>query len=149
MKTTHTDRSIKFIDWLGTDDMHGNSKEWLSELKFVKDEQLFFEDLISSFTLQLIDEKHFSENKKVIEALQSSIQEIETLIKTVTKHKNNLKIMVDETYKPKKEERYKEKHKNITVTVYQFLKAHKKLKTQLFDIIKDIKKTEKQKRLIT
>jgi Cdc6-like AAA superfamily ATPase len=148
MKTTHTDRSIKFIEWLSPNDMHGNSKEWLSELKFVEDEQLFFEDLITSFTLQLIDKQHFSENKKVIEALQSAIQEIETLVKTVTKHKNNLKIMVDEIDQLKEEERYKEEHKNLTVTIYQFLKGHKKLKTQLFDIIKDIKKTEKQKRLI-
>lgn len=149
MKTTHTDRSIKFVEWLSTDDMHGNSKEWLSELKFVKDEQLFLEDLITTFTLQLIDKQHFSENKKAIEALQISIQEIETLIKKVILHQNNIEIMVDEIDQLKEEEKYKEEHKNVTRIVHQFLKEHKKLKTQLFDIIKEIKKTEKQKRLIT
>jgi hypothetical protein len=46
--------------------MHNNSKEWLSELNFIKDEHLFLEGLIKSFTLQLVDKNHFSENKKLL-----------------------------------------------------------------------------------
>jgi hypothetical protein len=148
MKTTHTDRSIKFVEWLSADDMHSNSKAWLSELKFIEDEQFFLEDLITLFTLQLIDKEHFSENKKVIKALHSSIQEDETLITTVTKHQNNLKIMVDGVDQLKEEDKYREEHKNLTVVIHQFLKEFQKLKIQLFDIIKDIKKNEKQKRLL-
>ena len=148
MKTTHTDKSIKLIEWLSADDMHSNSKEWLSELEFVKDEHLFLEDLIKSFTLQLIDKEHLEENKKVIETISSFKKENETLLKLVNNHKNNLKILVDGIDQPKEEEKYKNEHKHLTVTVHKFLKDYKLLKIQLFDIIKDIKKTGKQKRLL-
>ncbi|WP_299667797.1 hypothetical protein [uncultured Polaribacter sp.] len=149
MKTTHTDRSVKFVEWLSADDMHSNSKEWLSELKFIEDEHLFLEDLITSFTLQLIDKKHFSDNKKVIEAVHDFSKENDTLIKIVTKHQKNLKIIVDGIDQPKEEEKYKNEHKKLTLTIHKFLKNYKSLKIKLFDIIKNIKKTQKQKRLIS
>jgi len=148
METTHTDRSIKFIEWLSAEDMHSNSKEWLSELEFIKDEHLFFEDLIKSFTLQLIELQDFSENKKIIDAISSSNKENETLIKVVKKHEKNLKIMVDGIDQPKKEETYKNEHIDLTLIVHKFLKNYKLLKVELFDLIKNIKKTEKQKRLL-
>ena len=149
MKTTHTERSIKFIEWLSAEDMHGNSKEWLSELEFIKDEHLFFEDLIKSFTLQLIDKKHFSDNRKVIKAINSSSKENEILIKVISKHENNLTVLIDGIDQPKEEQAYRNEHRNLTVIVHKFLKNFKLLKRQLFDIIKNIKKTEKQKHLLS
>jgi translation initiation factor 2 gamma subunit (eIF-2gamma) len=149
MKTTHTERSIKFIEWLSAEDMHSNSKEWLSELEFIKDEHLFFEDLIKSFTLQLIDKKNFSDNRKVIKAINSSSKENEILIKVVSKHENNLTILVDGIDQPKAEQVYRDEHRNLTVIVHKFSKDFKQLKLKLFDIIKNIKKTEKQKHLLS
>ncbi|MGK0412095.1 MAG: hypothetical protein ACJA1B_000284 [Polaribacter sp.] len=149
MKTTHTETSIKLIEWLSAEDMHSNSKEWLSELEFIKDEHLFFEDLIKSFTLQLIDEKHFSDNRKVIKAINSSSKENEILIKFVSKHENNLTILVDGIDQPKEEQTYRNEHRNLTVIIHKFLKDFKLLKLKLFNIIKNIRKKEKQKHLLT
>ena len=102
MKTTPTNSSIKFIKWLSAADMHNNTKEWLSELEFIKVEHLFLDNIINSFALQLIDETYFSDSKKVIEALNTSAKENEKLIKVIRKHENDLKIMVDDINQLKK-----------------------------------------------
>ena len=70
MKTIQT--RARYVEWLSAEDMHKGSKEWLSELEFVKDEHLFFEDLIKSFTLQLINPEKFAHNKEIIDAINKS-----------------------------------------------------------------------------
>lgn len=148
MKTTLTNSSTKFIKWLSAEDMHDNAKECLSELEFIKVEHLFLDNIINSFALQLIDKTYFSDSKKVIEALNTSAKENEILIKVIRKHENDLKIMVDDIDQLKEEEDYKDEHRNCTVIIHKFLKDYRLLKEELFNIIKSIKKTQKQKRLI-
>lgn len=148
MKTTHTNRSTKFIELLSIEDMHSNSKEWLSELNFIKDEQLFLEDLIKSFTLQLIELQDFTKNKKIIDAISDSSKENEALLKVVKKHESKLEALVDGTNQLQKEKLYKEKHTDLTLTIHQFLTDYKLLKLAFFKVIKKIKKTQKQKRLL-
>lgn len=63
MKTKHI--NPKFVEWFSAEVMHENSNEWLSELGYINDELLFFNDLIKSYTLQLIGSKHFNESKKI------------------------------------------------------------------------------------
>jgi len=146
MKTTQT--HTKFKEWLSVEDIHNDSKEWLLELAFLKDEYLFFEELMKSYTLQLIDLQDYSKNKKIIDTISNYKKENNNLIKLVQEHVNKLEILVDGINKPKEEEAYKKGHKSLKVLVKNFLKENKVLKLKLFNIIKKIKKTEKQKRLI-
>lgn len=48
MKTTHI--RTKFIEWLSAEDMHSNSKEWLSELELRGTE--------TTMNIQFIMQKH-------------------------------------------------------------------------------------------
>lgn len=146
MITTQT--HAKFVEWLSAEEMHRASKSWLSELLFIKDEHLFFEDLIKSHTFQLLDKEKFSDNKEVIDAINRSQRRNNELIKSVQKHENKLEIMVDGIDQLKEEEAYKKEHRDLIIGVNDFLKNYKILKTQLFDIIKNIKKLEKQRRLL-
>ena len=123
--------------------MHYGSQEWLSELQFIKDEHLFFEDLIKSYTLQLISPEKFSHNTEVIDAINRSQKQNNLLIKAIITHKNDLKIMVDGIDQIKEEEAYKKVHRGFIIEVSEYLKYYRLLKTQLFDIIKSIKKEEK------
>ena len=143
MKTTQTE--ARYVEWLSPEEMHKGSQEWLSELRFIKDEHFFFENLIKSNTLQLIDPEKFSHNIEVIDAINRSQRRNEFLIKAIKVHKNDLKIMVDGIDKPKKEEAYKKEHRDLIMKISEYLKNYKRLKTQLFDIIKKIKKEEKQR----
>ena len=146
METTQT--QARYVEWLSAGQMHQASKDWLSELRFIKDEHLFFEDLIKSFTLQLINPEKFSHNKEIIDALNRSQKKNNFFIEAVKVHKNELQIMVDGIDQSKEEAAYKKEHRGLIVEINAFQENYRILKTQLFDIIKSIKKEEKQRRLI-
>lgn len=138
----------KYEAWLSAETMHKGSTKWLSELYFAKDEQLFFDDLVKSYTLQLIDSKHFSESKKIVDQLNALQKETNLLLDTVINHAKGLKVMVDGINEIEKEDAYKEKHGKLIITISQFLEKYRTLKSQLFTLIKSIIKEGKQKRLL-
>ena len=146
MKTTKTE--VKYVEWLNAEDMHEASKKWISELSFVKDEQQFFEDLIKSYTLQLLDSQNFPKSKEIVESLNKLQKKNYTLIKMIKTHENKLQIIVDGIDQLKEEKTYKNKHRALILDVSKFLREYRKLKTQLFDIIKVVMKKEKQKHLL-
>ena len=139
---------LKYTEWLDADEMHEASKEWLSELNFIKDEHLFFEDLVTQFTSQLIAFNNFSSNKEIIDAINRSQKQNNTLIEAVKIHENELQIMVDGIDQLKEEKAYTKAHNNLIIAITDFLKEYRKLKTQLFDILKSIKKEYKNRHLL-
>jgi hypothetical protein len=138
----------KYQNWLSAETMHNGSLKWLSELEFAKIEQLFFNDLVKSYTLQLIDSKHFSESQKIIEQLRMLEKQNKTLLEKIKNHEGGLLIMVDGVNQVEEENAYKEVHAKLIITVDKFLKRYKILKTQLFSLVKAIIKEGKQKRLL-
>jgi hypothetical protein len=146
MKTIHT--KAKHTEWLSADEMHYESKRWLSELEFFKEEQLFFEDLIRSFTLQILDNNHFEDSKKLIEKLTKIVKQNETLINAVKSHEKELTIMVDGIDQIKEETEYRKEHRNLIELISEFKKRYQSLKTKLFSLVKVVMKASKQKRLI-
>ena len=146
MKTTQT--HLRYVEWLSADEMHEASKEWLSELNFIKDEHLFFEYLVTQFTSQLIAFGNLSSNKKIIDAINKSQKQNNTLIEAVKIHKNELQIMVDGIDQLEEEKTYGKKHGNFIIAITGFLNEYQLLKTQLFDIIKNVKKENKNTHLL-
>lgn len=138
----------KYVEWLDAEHMHGASRNWLSELQFIKDEQKFLEDLIKSYTLQLIDSKNFSNSQEIVDILKKLEKRNKSLIDEVKTHENKLEIMVDGIDQIEEEEAYKQTHRELIININNYLKDYRKLKTRLFGTIKDIMKSEKQKRLL-
>jgi len=141
-------KEVKYEAWLSTETMHSNTRKWLSELKFAENEQLFFDDLVKSYTLQLIDSKHFAESKKVVDKLSALQKETNILIDKVRNHEKGLKIMVDGLNELKKEDIYRDKHGKLIIIMSNYLEKYRTLKTQLFSLVKGIIKEGKQKRLL-
>ena len=92
MITTKT--QAKFIEWLCADEMYQASKKWYSELSFIKDEQLFFDGLIKTYTLQLLDKNKFERNKESIELLITSQKKVDELLEIVKIHSNDFLLSV-------------------------------------------------------
>lgn len=138
----------KYEAWLSTETMHKDTTEWLSELRFTQDEQLFFDDLVKSYTIQLIDEKHFAESKEMVGQLGTLQKETDRLINSVISHEKGLKIMVDGINQIQEENAYKEEHGKLIIKVSEFLEKYRTLKSQLFKLIKSILVESKQKRLL-
>lgn len=146
MKTKQ--REAKYVAWLSTETMHNASRKWLSELEFAKDEQLFFDDLVKSYTLQLIDSKYFSTSKNIISQINDIQIETNKLIEGIKKHERELKIMVDGINQIDLENDYKEKHGKLIITMSEFLEKYRTLKSKLFKLVKSVIKEGKQKRLL-
>ncbi|WP_179352731.1 hypothetical protein [Winogradskyella vidalii] len=138
----------EYVEWLSAEQMHQDSKSWLSELLFIKDEHLFFEDLIKSFTLQLIIPEKFSENKEIIDILNRSQKQTNLLIEAVKVHTNELQIMLDGINQIKEEAAYRKSHRGLIIQLNDFEKYYRLLKAQIFDIIKNIKKEDKLNHLL-
>jgi polyhydroxyalkanoate synthesis regulator phasin len=146
MKTIHT--HAKHTEWLSADEMHFESKKWLSELEFYKEEQWFFEDLIRTYTLQILDHNHFDESKRLIDKLTKIVEQTQTLLKAVKSHEKELSIMVDGIDQIKEEKAYKKEHRNLTELVDELRKRYRTLKAKFFKFIKMIMKESKENHLI-
>ncbi|AXP82283.1 hypothetical protein CJ739_3221 [Mariniflexile rhizosphaerae] len=144
----NTHLKTKHVEWLNAEEMHKHTQDWLSELEFVKDEHIFFEDLVKTHTLQIIDTKKFSKYQEIIETIKHFEKRNNSLIKAIKVHGNALKIMVDDVNQPKEEKVYKKEHENLIIQVSEFLKDYQSLKSQLFTEVKNILKKEKQQRLL-
>lgn len=139
---------IRYVEWLSAEEMHSDIKDWRSELEFIKDEHLFFEDLIKSHTLQLIKPDKFARNKEIIDAINNSQKRNIGLIEALKVHENELQIMVDGINQTEDEKAYKNTHRDFMLKINDFLKYYRLLKIQLFEIVKQIKKEEKVRRLL-
>lgn len=146
MKTIHT--NAKHTEWLAADDMHYESKKWLSELEFCKEEQLFFDDLIKSFTLSILDNNHFKESKTLIDKLTKNVKQTQTLITAVKTHEKKLSIMLDGVDEIEEETAYRNEHRNLIELISEFKKRYQSIKTNLFNLIKLVMHENKQKHLI-
>ena len=142
------EKTHRYIEWISPDDMHVETVQWLSELKFVHDEQLFLNNLVKHYTSQLADTKYYEESKEVVGLILDAENELKILMKKIQVHENQLEIMVDDIDQPKMEQAYKETHKELMTTMSVYLENYKNLKKRLFELISTVMRSEKQKRLL-
>ncbi|WP_417872930.1 hypothetical protein [Xanthomarina gelatinilytica] len=138
----------KYLEWLSASEMHQATLNWYSELNFVKDEQLFFDDLIKSYTLQLINSNYFEDSKQLVERLNTFQEDTNQLIEVVKAHRNSLQILMDGINQLEEETAYKKEHKELALKLSEFKQAYHTFKTSFFEHIKTIMKEEKQQRLL-
>lgn len=138
--------SFNYIEWKSAEEMHYSSLQWLSELNFIKDEHIFFQDMLKEYTLPIIESKLFPQVKAQILALQNSETELFELHKQVTEHRNGLKIMVDGIDQPAEEKTYKQEHRELLNRFISFTEKFHHLKQEIFKNVSLALK--KQKRLL-
>ncbi len=138
----------RYLEWKSPEEMHYTSLEWISELKFIKDEKLFLNNLIKSYTLQITSLGLFEESRKLVTAISNAELELDLLLKKVRIHENQLSIMLDDVDQPKMEKAYTETHRDLIFTIDNYLMEYRKLKGNLFQMISKVMKKEKQKRLL-
>ncbi|MDF0709178.1 hypothetical protein [Flagellimonas okinawensis] len=147
MKTASNKR--KFREWFSADELHEESKKWFSELKFAKDEQRFLDNMVKDYTLDIIDSDMFKTVQPVVESLNKSEKDLIELFKKVQLHENQLQIMVDEVNQEKMEAAYLDTHNDLAMEVEDYFIKYRDAKTKMFDIVSNVIKRKKQKRLLT
>ncbi|MFL1896212.1 hypothetical protein ACJRPK_10955 [Aquimarina sp. 2-A2] len=138
----------KYIEWRSPEEMHEIALTWISELKFIKDEQHFLDELLESFSLQMLSDKNFQKSKTVINGLSDKRKAIEPMLKKIINHHNKLTILMDGIDQLEEEKEYKEENRLLYLEVTEYLNEYKDVKRQVFDLIKTIMKHTKQKRLL-
>ncbi len=140
--------SISYIEWRSTEDLHLDALNCISEVRFIKDEQQFLEDLIMNHTLELIDGNFYERSKEVIGSLSVLRKGLRPLLKRLMVHSNNLQALLDEEEVPNEMEGYKEDHYELMSEVVAYYAKFKKVKRKIFRLIKQIIKEGKLKRLL-
>ena len=138
----------KFREWFSADELHEESKKWFSELRFAKDEQKFLNSMVKDYTLDIIDSDMFQTIQPVVESLNKSEKELVDLFKKVQLHENQLQIMVDDVNQEKMEEAYLDTHNDLAMEVQDYFEKYRDSKIKIFDIVSNVIKRKKQKRLL-
>lgn len=137
-----------FREWLSPEELHEESKKWLSELNFSKDEQDFLNNMVKDYTLDIIDSDMFNAVQPVVEILNKSEKEVEEILKKVRLHENQLQIMVDDVNQNRMENAYLDTHADLDKELGRYFKNYREAKTKIFDIVSQVIKRKKQKRLL-
>ena len=138
----------RYIEWIDPEEMHRTSLIWLSELRFMKDEQLFLNNLIKHYTLQLVDSKIFGKSKAIVTALTDLEKQTISFMKEIQAHENKLEIMIDDVDQIEMEKVYRDTHRELTNDIDHYKEEYMEIKTKLFDLVSGVLKKEKQKRLL-
>jgi hypothetical protein len=139
---------LKYLKWQSIGDLHEDILKCISELRFIKDEQQFLEDLIKSYTLNLLKETSYENSKAVIGELALLRKELPILLKKSIRHSNNLETLLNEVDFSSEMEIYKKEHEIIVLEVTAYASRFKKSKRKIFGLIKQILKAGKEKRLL-
>ncbi|SHJ44746.1 hypothetical protein SAMN04487911_12163 [Arenibacter nanhaiticus] len=141
-------KKYTYLEWLSPEEMHEASLQWFSELNFARDEQLFLNNLVNSYTVQLTEKDVFAESKEIVTALLHKEKEIVGLMKRVQAHENQLEIMVDDVDQFKMEKAYIETHRELIHAIDEYMQQYRPVKERLFKLVSKILKKGKQKRLL-
>jgi len=138
-------------DWFGRlksiEEIHNDSKLWLSEIDFIKDEIRFLNHLLSSNYIDFLG----AGMRKKIDSLTIKIGDEKrignSLYKQIKSHKNILSNLI-KTKSVSSNTNYLETHKNFEREIFIYTKKLKKLKRTIFKIVENIMRKKEQKILL-
>ena len=127
--------------------LHKNSLAWITELEFMKDEQIFLEHLLSTHFIDLSTEKLYEITRK----LTSKLKEVEHLGDELSKeiqvyNKKIAEVLESDIENP--ENRLDKEHQMIEKDFESYVLKFKYVKKKIFGIIKEILAHHKQKLLL-
>ncbi len=140
---------LKYIEWRDPKGLHEDTRQSISDLKFLKDELQFLKNLVAEHTLKLIYEITYLDSKAIFKQLTDHSNEIEKLLKELNEHSNNLALVLDDDEDDVLGEirRYKDEHYRLIMDEINFHSDVKKTKRVIFQILSEISKKGIQKKL--
>ena len=140
---------LKYIEWRDPKGLHEDTTQSISDLKFLKDELQFLKNLVAEHTLKLIYEISYIDCKAIFKQLTDHTKQIEKLLKGLKEHSNNLKILLDDDEDDVLGEirGYKGEHYRLIMDEMNFHSDVKKTKRAIFQILSEIIRKGKQKKL--
>ena len=137
-------------DWFGreksVDELHHDSKIWVSEINLIKDEIRFLEHLLSA---NYIDFLVAGLHKKIEDSVkQISVQKnIGTTLLDVINSQNKILAKLIKYESVSGNKNYLESHKQLELEVTNYIHKYKELKQRIFKVVENVMKKKDQKKL--
>ncbi len=139
---------LKYVKWYSAEEMHEAAKNWVSELNFVRDEQMFFEHLLQQLIQSGECAKRTFKCTCLREELDALKRDSDLLVSAALKHQNKLYILIDGIDQLDEEELYRETHLEFIDVIGEFLMRHYQIKKDLFGMAKLELKTRNEDTLL-
>ena len=127
--------------------LHDQSVQWINEIQFMTDEQIFLEHLLSSHFLELSSSKLYETTKKLIRKLKEVESLGNDLMDKIQLHNKHVGTII-ENFNKEYQVSVDREHESIKNDLDSYLLKFRYIKKKIFGIIKSIMKEHKQKRLI-
>jgi hypothetical protein len=128
-------------------ELHDQSVQWINEIQFMTDEQVFLEHLLSSHFLELSSSELYETTIRLIRKLK----EVETLgndlMDKIQLHNKHVGTII-ENFNKEYQVNVDREHQSIKKDLDSYLLKFRYIKKKIFGIIKAIMKEHKQKLLI-
>lgn len=137
-------------DWFGreksVDELHHDSKVWVSEINLIKDEIRFLKHLLSENYIDFLAaglHKKIEDSVKQI-SLQKNIGT--TLLELINSKEKTLSELIKQN-SVTSNQNYFESHKKLEKEVGVYVKKYKDLKQHIFKVVEEVMKKKDQKKL--
>ena len=128
-------------------ELHDQSVQWINEIQFMTDEQVFLEHLLSSHFLELSSSKLYETTKRLIRKLKEVESLGNDLMDKIQLHNKHVGTII-ENFNKEYQVNVDREHRSIKKDLDSYLLKFRYIKKKIFGIIKSIMKEHKQKRLI-
>ena len=128
-------------------ELHDQSVQWINEIQFMTDEQVFLEHLLSSHFLELSSSKLYETTKRLIRKLKEVELLGNDLMDKIQLHNKHVGTII-ENFNKEYQVNVDREHQSIKKDLDSYLLKFRYIKKKIFGIIKSIMKEHKQKLLI-
>ena len=136
-------------DWFGRsksiEELHHDSRNWLSEIEFINYEMKFLNKLLSSYYIDLLESGYDKPIKGLVNKIVVEKKSGNALSKLILEHEKILSDLI-QTNSVISNKNYLETHKKFEIEIIIFLGRYKELKTEIFKLIEKIMKKKGQKK---
>ena len=136
-------------DWFGrsksVEELHHDSRNWLSEIEFINYEMKFLNNLLSSYYIDLLDSGYDAHIKELVNKIVIEKKSGKTLSKLINQHEIILSDLI-RTDSVTSNKNYLETHKKFEIEISIFLGRYKELKKDIFKIVERTMKKKGQKK---
>ena len=138
-------------DWDGREksvqELHTDSKNWISEIQFINDEIRFLDHLLSEKYIDCLDVGLFKKIKTLIIQIAEEKKASQALQEVIQKHETTLSNLIAKN-SVESNKNYLYTHQNIAKEIYSFTKKYKNIKKDIFANVETAMKQREQKKLV-
>ena len=142
-------KTKKSKDWFGRlkgrEEIHHDSRNWLSEIEFINYEMKFLNKLLSSNYIDLLEIGLDSKIKDLVKKISIEKKSGNALSKLIVEHEKILSELI-QTNSVLSNANYLETHEKLEIELNIYLGRYKALKKEIFNIVERTMKKKSQKK---